>query len=98
MSKVTSLSVHKNTAGRRRAKQVRDRLRFVTAAAQRHLGTNLQGYAVVFWDGRGNTYTDWVGREALGACPIDEFAKNLLSQSRAIDQTRDLLDPDDEGA
>jgi len=96
MPKPVNFSLHKTNLARRRAKLVcRDIGRFVTDA-QRCLGKEIAGYALVIWTEKGEAVADWVNGDALGGYPVEDFAKHMLARTKnKYDTERVLFGPDD---
>jgi len=99
MAKPVSLALHKTNRARRRAKSVRRELRAFTGAAQRALGTNLTGYALVVWADDGRAIADWMGGVELKGYPVEDFARNMIVRTKNKQDAKDaIFGPDDDAA
>lgn len=81
---VVRLSIHKNTRDRRHAKAIKQEINLCIRDAQETFGTDLHGYALVTWDKEGTAMAHWNGIAPLGACPIEEYTKNIITRVKAV--------------
>ncbi len=95
---VVSLSVHKNTLARRRAKRYRREIADCAYLAERNFDAPIAGYCVVMWTGDAEAVAFWDGTEALGPVFLEDHVNTILRRQVARKVTRCLLDmeePDD---
>ena len=100
MSRVVSLTVHKNTATRHESKRLARKIVDAAHGAQRGLNGEMAGYAFVAWDRDHTHYVSWAGSKHLGQYPLPDFVRMVLERSATADQAKDeiLGPPPDKGA
>lgn len=98
-AKPIQLSVHKNTAEKRRMRRVGNDL--VSDAKRHQRKDHTAGYAIVTWDERWNVDVTWnTGRTMPSLC-VPEFCKNALIREMNMTEVECRLfdgDPPKEGA
>lgn len=91
MTRVASLSAHRNTLRRHRAKQMIRNLHHSVDAFQRSYGHDIAGYAVVAWNRDGDAKAFWDGSEGLGACPVSVFVQRTLERLTHLQDVESAL-------
>lgn len=78
MAKVTSLSVHRNTAQRRRQRQVSADL--VSDAKAMASAKNIDGYAIVAWNSDTDADVSWSWTKQINCSVMPEFVKGAIQR------------------
>lgn len=79
-ARVVSLTCHRNTLARHRAKTMRNDVK--RAVSQRMNGA-LAGYAVVLWTDRNEAVAYWDGAESLGSGFFEDHVNTILRRQIA---------------
>lgn len=92
--KPASLTVHKNTRAKRRARRLCDDIRQCARRASEDYGDRLTGYAVVIWSkDEGKAYWD---QGNLGGVFVEDHVSTILRRQVAMRDARRLIDPEDD--
>lgn len=92
--KPVSLTVHKNTLRKRRARRLCDDIRQCAKRAAEDYGDRLTGYAVVLWTGNeGKAYWD---QGDLGGVFVEDHVSTILRRQVGMRDARRLIEPEDD--
>ncbi len=80
---VVSLTAHKNSIARRRAKEYRLEIADCGRWAERNFDAPLAGYAVVMWTGDGEATAFWEGASELGPVFLEDHVNTIMRRTVA---------------
>lgn len=88
MTKIKSLSVHKNTKEQRRRKELRSEL--IDAAKYSVKDSGISGYCIVVWD-KNNSYEAYWESGHLPGDLVGEYVKNAVNRKISIMDAESIM-------